>query len=293
MCNLPSHERYLGCGCTINTGFKYSLQRCDAPNGIPFPDPEIFRREPGRVPGRCCDEERWTLSEIVMPGVCPRCEHDRIVRLDGPGILADRVLYKKCGHIKFRLRPATFHEYCRYNPARLRRPRRARRRSSARTQQGPNEGPGNIDSEEEQPKVACYYSRPEQKKNFSASDDALKEWQREKRAWRMDTERLQNEAPMTARATNEKCGNCDRAGWMFLWDGLMMDDLDPPRTGFRGRAPRGIALSTRNIKYSTDKMAVRCSPEPEEMLEESSDELAFPAEFPYTEDTSDTDMEES
>lgn len=305
MCNLPSYEIYLGCGCTINTGFKYALQWCDAPNGIPFPDPEIFREEPGRVPGRACDEDRWTFSEVVMPGVCPQCEHDRAVRRDGPGVMVERTIYS-CGHIRLCPLPATFHDYCRYNPEILVSPNRCaefRAPASdidirARTQQGQGQGPNqeasdnaDSDSDEQQPTVTCYYSRPEQKKNFSVVEEDLGAWHRERSAWVLDTERLRQTTFVKDTRTDKRCGNCDRDAWLKLWDEMAMDELEKEKTGYRKRAPRAIQVFLPEKKFFPDTVAVRCSPEPEP--ERAS--KAPPEEFvePEWQGWEDADMEDA
>ncbi|KAM5431509.1 hypothetical protein MferCBS31731_007822 [Microsporum ferrugineum] len=76
MCRLISHERFLSCNHTVLCHLKHPLQRCHAPDGHRFRNPDP-RGEPNRAPSRSCAEEHWVSATIDTTGYCPSCREQQ------------------------------------------------------------------------------------------------------------------------------------------------------------------------------------------------------------------------
>ncbi|KAF3482794.1 uncharacterized protein GIQ15_02118 [Arthroderma uncinatum] len=76
MCRLISNEHYLACSHIVPCHLRHPVQRCHAPNGIRFRNPDP-KREPDRIPSWTCSEESWVTATIDMFGSCPACVEER------------------------------------------------------------------------------------------------------------------------------------------------------------------------------------------------------------------------
>ncbi|KAK2848519.1 hypothetical protein FQN49_005646 [Arthroderma sp. PD_2] len=72
MCRQISREHYLSCQHTVHCHLKYEIQRCHAPNGIRFRNPDP-KHEPNRAPSWACPEKQWLTATIRVIGYCPVC----------------------------------------------------------------------------------------------------------------------------------------------------------------------------------------------------------------------------
>lgn len=76
MCRLLAAELFLRCQHIQPCHLKHPLQRCHAPRGQRFRNPDAATN-PGRVPSRACPEEHWRTATIEVDGYCPACTQQR------------------------------------------------------------------------------------------------------------------------------------------------------------------------------------------------------------------------
>ncbi|KAJ9310685.1 hypothetical protein DTO271D3_9041 [Paecilomyces variotii] len=255
MCHLVLYEHYTQCGCILNVGFKYKPEWCLAPNGIPFPNPDLFNAEPGRIPSRCCDEERWTYGQADISGVCLDCKQKLSLRRNGLGEIMKR-MELRCGHTKDWFFRARIHCAFRFDEKVL-----------------PEDGDGNvndvnvkdvnnttnpnINDDEEKGKTTthlnmppCWYTyKPYSRQVYNPATEAdLEQWHRIKAGWTLDFNLLRGQGKVRYFVLRHRpCGNCERKANLELYDLLMMGP-DEDRSGYRKRKPYALDISVEKAR---------------------------------------------
>ncbi|KAJ9292827.1 hypothetical protein DTO271G3_8402 [Paecilomyces variotii] len=245
MCHIVLYEHYTQCGCILNVGFKYKPEWCLSPNGIPFPRPELFDSEPGRIPSRCCDEEKWTYGQVDIPGMCIDCKQKLSMRRNRLGEIMKR-LKLRCGHTKDWFYRARIHCAFRFDGELL-------------LEDGGNGNDTNNTNEDKNEKEQtttqthippCWYTyKPFSRQVYNPSTEAdLEQWHRIKAGWTLDFNLLRSEGKVRYFVLRHRaCGNCERKANLELYDLFMMGP-DEDRSGYRKRKPYALDISVEKAR---------------------------------------------
>ncbi|EFQ99348.1 hypothetical protein MGYG_08969 [Nannizzia gypsea CBS 118893] len=122
MCCLLAAELFLRCHHIQPCHLKHPLQRCHAPRGQRFRNPDATTN-PGRIPSRACPEELWRTATIEVDGYCPACTQQQeeaslfLLCFAGDeaaldtGRIAGEVTEYSCGHRRVRMDPAVLQRF--------------------------------------------------------------------------------------------------------------------------------------------------------------------------------------
>ncbi|GAD97265.1 predicted protein [Paecilomyces variotii No. 5] len=247
MCHLILYEHYIQCGCTINIGFKYKPEWCHAPNGIPFPRPELFEAEKSRIPGRCCDEENWTYGQLDMDAACVDCRRKWSLQRNGLGEVMKRVKFR-CGHTKDWFCNARVHCAFRFDGGLLQKD--AVDTGDSKGIEDNNDANNEEKTELQLPLPPSWYTyTPCSRQGYSPSTEQdLEQWHRIKAGWTPDFNLLRGQGKVRYTVIrNRSCGNCERAANLDLYDSLMMSP-DEDRGGYRKRKPYALDISVEKAR---------------------------------------------